>query len=251
MTENILEHTSQEKEIVFENIDCVVIDLDNTLLIPKTTDYYTQYPKVVEDAIEDILHISHENSLKIANYYRDNYGSADFFFADSESENVLSQLLGDGHTKLVEGINYMSLYPYFSTMEIKTYFEHNDQYVNYIKNLRRRGKKVIAFTNSPASVSSIALKSLGLDLFDDFDYVLAWGHTLSYPAKSIDLGHSLDIIKNQFEIPEHKILCIGDSLRYDIIPELENGFKACLVGATKNNLGIIHSVENLLQIKIE
>lgn len=215
-----------EERSIFDEIDVVIFDIDNTLVRPRDPRFYRQYTEAVNKAVSKRLGISLEEGKRIADYYRQHFGGG---------ENAL--FAGNLHEHFPEhGIvkpDYSLLYDKMCEIDPTGQFDRHDQVLEYIKTLREQGKKVVALTDSPFDLSQRMLFEAGIDPEKDFDLYLAYEKEKG-PHKIVRSQEVFSEIAAYFGVPHQRVLSIGDNYTSDIMPADRLGMKTCLVNEEAN-----------------
>lgn len=213
----------KEKDNLLEGIEAVIFDIDDTLISPKSMEFYKLFSEAVNRAIAKRYNISYERAKEIADYFRAHprYGGG---------EHALFSAIGEHFPEFVGfNPNFDILYEEMSAIDPKGFYKDHADVVQKLLYLRKKGIKVIGFTDAPEGLSRKLLKEAGLDPELVFDMYIA-GSREEGPHKLLRGEQKYTEIASSLGIPPERILAIGDSLTKDIEPPKKLGMKTCYVG---------------------
>jgi len=226
MSDGSMENTTRlygeaTQKDMLPNIDVVVLDIDNTLIRPKNQDFYEQYSEAVNLAIANYLGVNLEEATKVADFFRENFGGGE--------QALFSGAVGDYFPQYGNpSPDFELLYDAMSQIKIDGQFGDDGLSAKLVKLLRAKGKKVVAMTDSPESLSRQTLKACGFDPDSDFDLYVPYTKE-SGPPKIVQADEAFKSIADYFEVDPNRVLSVGDSLTRDIVPAERSGMKTCLV----------------------
>lgn len=213
----------KEKGNLLEGIEAVIFDIDDTLISPKSMEFYKFFSDAVNRAIAKRYSVSYDRAKEIADYFRAHprYGGG---------EHALFAVIGEHFPEFV-GLNpnFDILYEEMSAIDPKGFYEDHADVVQKLLSLRKKGIKIIGFTDAPEGLSRKLLKEAGLDPELVFDMYIA-GSREEGPHKLLRGEQKYAEIANSLGIPPERILAIGDSLAKDIEPPKKLGMKTCYIG---------------------
>lgn len=202
-------------------IDLVILDIDNTLVRPRDPDFYRKYSEAVNTAVSTYLDVSLEEGIKVADFYRQNFGGGEMA--------LFSGTVGQFFPEYGElGPNLELLYDTMCAIDPTGQFENDGVTAALIRLLRSQGKKVVAITDSPEGLSRRILADAGIKPDQDFDLYLPYTREAG-PLKILQRGQIFSRVAEHFNVPPGRALSVGDSLRSDIQPAEQLGMKVCLV----------------------
>lgn len=203
------------------NIDVVVLDIDNTLALPKDPSFYTQYAEAVDVAVSRYLGISPEAAKHVANFYRQHYGGGE--------QALFSGTIGSYFPEYGSPEpDYKLLYEAMTTIDPENHFVDSALTVGLVKLLRQKGKKIVGLTDAPEELSRQVLSECGLDPDVDFDLYISY-QSESGPPKMVQGEAIFRDIAERFEVEPSRVLSVGDNLETDIVPAQKAGLKTCLI----------------------
>lgn len=232
-----------KKQTVKQTIEqsrLIIFDVDNTLVTPSRGDFYGQYKVAVNHAVAKYLEIDIAEATKIAEYYREHFGGG---------EQVL--FLENVHEHFPKfnrkPKDYTILYEFLSEINPEGFFEPNNHILNFVKNLRKDKKIIVAVTDSPDTVSQKILELSDFEIQTDFDRYIAYTKK-NGPPKHIKKQKVFEDILKCYNLLPNEALSIGDSYKYDILPAQEVGIKTVLLSQKKyDNYAGLQFV-NLLEV---
>lgn len=206
---------------IFDDVDVIVFDIDNTLIRPRDPSFYRQYTKAVNRAVSKRLDVSLEEGKRIADYYRQHFGGGErALFADNLHEHFPEHGILEP--------DYILLYDEMCEIDPTGQFDRHGEVLEHIKTLREQGKKVVAFTDSPLDLSRRVLFEAGIDPEKNFDLYIAYEKEKG-PHKIIRSQEALSEIAEYFGVPPQRVLSIGDNYTSDIMPAERLGMRTCLI----------------------
>ena len=233
-----------ERSSLFEDVDVVVFDIDNTLVRPHDPDFYLQYSQAVDRSVARVLDVSLEKGREVANFYREHLGGGERALFD-----------GNIHTYFPEfppGVpDYALLYEEMCTIDPSGQFDLHERTAIFLKALRAKGKKIVALTDSPEDLSRRILSEAGLNPDVYFDLYLAYRPEHG-PQKKLQPKEVFGGIANYFDVDPEKILAVGDTFLTDIKPAQDLGMKTCLISENQvgEHSGVqVRSIGELIQDK--
>lgn len=213
----------KEKGNLLEGIEAVIFDIDDTLISPKSMEFYKLFSEAVNRAIAKRYSVSYERAKEIADYFRAHprYGGG---------EHALFSAIGEHFPEFVGfNPNFDILYEEMSAIDPKGFYNDHADVVQKLLSLRKKGIKVIGFTDAPEELSRKMLKEAGLDPALVFDMYIA-GSREEGPHKLLRGEQKYSEIASSLGIPPDGILAIGDSIAKDIEPPKKLGMKTCYIG---------------------
>lgn len=216
------EHKNEIAEkSIFDDIDVVVFDIDNTVVKPRDEGFYIQYYQAVNRAVASYLGVSLERATEIANFYRQHFGGGERALFDGNLSTHFPEFAR-------REPNFGILYEEMCKIDPTNQFHSHSEIRESIQRLRASGKKVVVLTDSPEDLSRRVLKEAGLDPDADFDLYLAYSPDQG-PHKLIRPKEIFTQIVEYFGVATERVLSVGDSYTTDIQPAEELGMKTCLI----------------------
>jgi len=212
---------SPENKSALSRVKAVIFDVDHTLAFAKDVSFFAQFGEMVEKAVRDYFDITPEQTGKVIQFYRDQYGGG---------EQAL--FMGNIHLHFPElGLkepNWEILYDLLVQINPEGAFEQQEQLQKLIARLRSLRIKVVALTSSPDQLSKKILKESGYDPEKDFDLFIAYTR-LGGPPKKLKHLKIFNQVAEDLNTNPDEIIAIGDSLSQDVMPAIELGMMGCLL----------------------
>lgn len=214
----------ERKEDIFEDVDVIILDVDDTLVHSKDPDFYRQYSLAVDRAVAKYYGISMRQGKKKADYYRRLFGGGEMALLNGGMEAICV------------------LYDEMCAINPSQKFERDNSIKDALQMLRSQGKKVVLLTDSPEGLSRRILAEAGFNPEEDFDMYMPF--TREYgPRKMMQSQKVFATIAKYFRVPVEKVISIGDSVKTDIEPAQALGMKTCLVDSTTTLASVLKTYE--------
>ncbi len=208
---------------LLDGIDAVIFDVDDTLINPKSGEFYKRFSDAVDRAVAIHYGVSIDRAKEIADYFRahPHYGGGEH------------ALFGDirEHFPELAGFDpgFIALYDEMSAVDPSGAYDSHQHIVDKIRLLQERGIKVVALTDAPEALSRKLLAEAGIDPDDVFDMYIGGSRELG-PHKLLRKEQKFIEIAQALGTPYDRILVVGDSFVKDIAPGLHLGMKGCYIG---------------------
>ncbi len=204
-------------------IELVIVDIDNTLAIPKTSEFYRFYGDAVNRAVSSYLGISPVEGIKVADYYREYFGGGEMALFSGTIYKFFPQY-GKHRPDLT------LLYDELCTINPVDQFLEDKRVPFLLRLLHNQGTKIAAITDCPEYLSGRVLAEVGVDPNKDFDLYLSYTKERG-PLKILQGRAVFSGVVEHFRVPAKRTLSIGDTYKYDIQPAQQLGMKTCLISA--------------------
>ncbi|MEP7167527.1 MAG: HAD family hydrolase [Candidatus Woesebacteria bacterium] len=222
-------------------IRLIIIDVDQTLAIPKDEMFYVSFSLAVDRATARYFGVTKVEGEHLANEYRSLYGNGEsVFFIGPTKVHRSSYGIKEKKPSI--------LYEEMCAINPTGCFHRRKKVRQLIQSLRSNGVIVVALTDAPEKLSHKILKEIGMQV-NDFDAYIAFEKDGIAPKYQRD-GAVFNYIAHRFHIPNANVICIGDSSEADVLPALKMGMQGCIISPNKNAEGrclCYSSAEKILQ----
>jgi FMN phosphatase YigB (HAD superfamily) len=217
------------------DIKFIVIDIDDTLVIPNDKEYYRSFGKFIDDCVMKVLGINNEQFQKIVEYYKTRNNYAEKILLEKW---LVTTILTDLEipTDKINWNKYDNAYYYLrqqclekSPIEI---FQIDYEVISLLEYFKSLDIFVIALSNCPEELSRQTLNICGINPDKHFDVYHPWLKGCYAPPK---LNHGKNIFRMLAEEYGFKLangMSIGDNLYMDILPAESLGMMTCHIKST-------------------
>lgn len=217
-------------EQLFNGVEIVIADIDNTLVRPKKGDFYLKYSYAVDIAVSKYLDVGLNEGTIVADFYRKRYGGG-------EHALFLGNIPDYFPSYKKTEINYDLLYDEMIKINPVDEFGIQTNTIELLAKIKELNIKIVALTDSPEDLSRRILDDSGINPGKDFDKYIAYGRVTG-PQKIIRKDDIFREIANNLEVSPNKVLSIGDSLKTDILPPAKIGMRTLHIESAESYLNL-------------
>ena len=221
-----------------KNIQLIICDVDDTLVVARSTVFYAQYGRCVERAIAKYFGVALPVAVCIANAFRaDGEGAERALFSGD-----ITRVVAEAQRRAP---NYSMLYDAMSALNPEGEFTHRAATQQSIEQLARKGVKVIALTSSPTTLSKKILEASGYTLASFADII---GYEReSGPPKMVDGAAVFRAIAHKHGVAMSEVMAIGDKPEFDVLPAVAAGATGCVIDTSVEDVvmrdGILYTAD--------